>query len=203
MRFHRLRFFHVVVVVLAADLKRSAFAGKRPEMSAKLLFHERRKLFHAAGHVKVLRETFLPGFWPFWPFRSFATFGPFAANFRSFRSLRSVFDRRSRRNLFPSRRRSLPIGTEIVAGLGRECWRNDVPARLSVQRRVEVSVALNVATAPNGNLHKHPTINFDGNCNQRRRQFYYYFFYLVNINVHSFGLFERQQSVVIVDLDAV
>ena len=29
------------------------------------------------------------------------------------------------------------------------------------------------------------------------------FFYLVNINVHSFGLFERQQSVVIVDLDAV
>lgn len=49
-------------------------------------------------------------------------------------------------------RRSLAVGTDDVAIFGRECRRNNVPSHLSVQRRVQVSIALDVAAASNGNL---------------------------------------------------
>lgn len=133
-RFHRL-LISFVDSVIVFPTRRSSFTIKRAEMSAELLIHEGGKLFHATWNVEI--------FWNEWLVTTFWSFN---------------FPRWSQtsRRLLSRRRRCFTIGSESVTAssrnFGRESGRDNMSSYLSVQRRVEISIALNVATASNGNL---------------------------------------------------
>lgn len=154
---------------------------ERTEMSGELLVHERGEIFHASRDLEVIVGIFrsfsvigtililrsLTDFRSF-PVVGSVNFGSLAIIVGSLRRLsfgmsdfrpvtgfgshthfvflngRSFFGR--------SWWRSLTVGTDDVAIFGRECRRNYVSCHFSVQRRVQVSIALDVAAASNGNL---------------------------------------------------
>lgn len=175
-RFHRMLIDPVVgwIIFILTPIGLSSTepsGAERTEMSAELFVHERREIFQTCWNAEILLifrpftiVRSVPKFRPFTTFGSFASVGSFGSAFRSRRlklwpftivgsHANFVFLNRNWRPFF--RRNGcgcLPVGTDDVAIISRECWGYNVSCYLSVQRRIQVSIALDVATASNRNL---------------------------------------------------
>ena len=151
---------------------RNSTATERTEMSAELLIHERWEIFHASRNLEIIARIFrtiliitrsvtifnglsLANVWC----RSLDRRRSFRmSNFRFFTAIGSDtnFVFLNGWNFFGcSRWRCFTVGAaDDVTIFSWECRRNNVPCNFTVQRWVQVSIALNVATASNGNLQK-------------------------------------------------